>query len=86
MFIEELIRYAQFYFISEENMLYKINFVEYKRQKKMHMELIDRLTQRINTPEDSTQNPVELINFLVKWFIEHTVEEDIKSFQNYVNP
>lgn len=81
LLLEELIHYAQFHFISEENMLYKTNQQELKRQHNLHLSLIETLNQKINTP-DINQKPLELINFLVNWFVEHTVNEDVRSFKH----
>ncbi|MCX8028249.1 MAG: hemerythrin domain-containing protein [Thermodesulfovibrionales bacterium] len=81
LLLEELVHYAQFHFISEENMLYKTNQQELKRQHKLHRALIETLNQKINTP-DINQKPLDLINFLVNWFVEHTVNEDVRSFKH----
>ena len=69
----ELYKYAEFHFISEENLLLKYNFPEYDQHSQLHHELIEKLSSHsfLDTSD-------EFLGFLMDWFLHHTVSEDKK--------
>lgn len=69
--LNELAKYAAFHFASEENLMVKFAYPDLKRHRMLHIELIDRLSSRINA---MTYEP--LLDFLVGWFVQHTTSED----------
>ena len=69
--LNELAKYAAFHFASEENLMVKFAYPDLKRHRMLHIELIDRLSSRMNA---MTYEP--LLDFLVGWFIQHTTSED----------
>lgn len=69
--LDELAKYAVFHFASEENLMLKFGYDGFERQRLLHLELIDQLSWRMqSTAYDG------LFEFLVSWFVHHTVEED----------
>ncbi len=76
--LEEIYKYADFHFLSEENVMIDVGFDGYKKHKWMHQELLAELRKRI---ADSAANPddtIMLVTFLYEWFANHTVSEDGK--------
>jgi len=68
---DELAKYASFHFISEENLMIKLGYPDLNRHHMMHRNLIDELSWRAQSKSYD-----EFFDFLVSWFIDHTVEED----------
>ena len=69
--LDELGRYAAFHFISEENLMLKYGYPGYEQQCRLHLELIDQLSWRMQSRPHA-----DLFDFLIGWFVHHTVEED----------
>ena len=70
---EELANYARFHFVSEENLMFKFGYPNLAHHQTMHRHLIDELSWR--SQEKSYD---AIFEFLVRWFIAHTVEEDCR--------
>jgi len=81
----ELEAYAKFHFKSEERMMVKSRYPEYETHKNHHFDLIQRLGieqyKLLNTTEKD--NAAEVIDFLIRWFVEHTTKED-RLFADYL--
>ena len=69
--LNELAKYAAFHFASEENLMTKFGYPDRERHRMLHIELIDKLSSRMNA---MTYEP--LFEFLIGWFIQHTTTED----------
>jgi hemerythrin len=69
--LDELCRYAAFHFVSEENLMLKFNYPDLEAHRKLHLSLLDRLSS--HSIKDSVE---ELLDFLVDWFVQHTIHED----------
>lgn len=78
--LNELVKYASFHFVSEENLMIKFAYPDLERHRKLHLELIDKLSWQIQS-----KSYVALFEFLVDWFIRHTLEED-KRIGEFVHP
>jgi len=76
--LNELQAYATFHFISEENIMYSINYPDFENHKKHHSELLDKYNQKLMEIELDEQKVEDLIIFLKKWFVKHTLNEDRK--------
>lgn len=74
----ELVYYARFHFYSEETIMINYNYGDVDNHKEMHMDLIDLLTNEINSMSDNMSDYQHFIYFLLKWFVRHTMEEDKK--------
>ncbi|MBF0390211.1 MAG: hemerythrin family protein [Desulfamplus sp.] len=74
----ELVYYTKFHFYSEENIMIRYNYDRLKQHQEIHRDLIDLLTNEINSMADNMSDYQHFINFLVNWFIRHSMEEDKK--------
>ena len=77
-YIEEVIQYAKFHFVSEENYMHSIGYEETEAHKELHGDLLDTLHYHITRLELKKEGFRELIEFLKEWFINHTLNEDKK--------
>ena len=74
----EISKYANFHFYSEERMMDRIGYIEATHHKCMHKSLLFELNSRITSLGAGPSYYVELADFLVKWFLDHTITEDTK--------
>ncbi|MEI7607822.1 MAG: hemerythrin family protein [Rhodospirillaceae bacterium] len=74
----EILKYANFHFYSEERTMSRIGYPEADRHKQLHKALIFELNSRITSLGSGASCYIELANFLVKWFLDHTITEDAK--------
>lgn len=70
---EELSNYARFHFVSEENLMFKFGYPDLDHHRMMHRRLIDELSWRAQEKSYDA-----IFDFLVRWFVAHTVEEDAR--------
>ena len=91
--LEELLKYTDFHFCSEENIMRFCNYPKLKYHREKHHILLMDLRQKIHVLQGKDQEKVnELITFLIDWFINHTLKEDMKiarfieNFQISKNP
>lgn len=84
--IDELDAYTRFHFISEENIMRRTGYPELKEHKILHLKLIDDLGAKSGFLylEPSQQRVEEIIDFLIKWFLKHTIHED-RLFADYID-
>jgi hemerythrin-like metal-binding protein len=84
--ISELNSYANFHFISEENMMREAGYPELETHKKHHFDIIESLCIEGNNfrLEPSQKELEKIISLLVDWFINHTSKED-KLFADYLH-
>ena len=75
--LEELYKYADFHFTSEENVMLMNEYPDYESHKKQHDELIQTLSNTINFFNIEKIDKRQLIEFLVRWFKEHTTSIDL---------
>lgn len=76
--LEELFKYADFHFTSEENVMLMNNYPDYESHKKEHNELTQTLANTLNFLDVDKINKKQLIDFLIQWFIEHTTSTDLE--------
>lgn len=75
--LEELLKYADFHFCSEENVMRSVNFPDLISHQKEHQQLLTDLRQKIHFLQaKKTEKSDELISFLMHWFLNHTLNED----------
>lgn len=84
--INELDAYARFHFISEENIMYRAGYPKFDEHRSSHLNLIDKLGSKegLLSLEPTKQRVDEIIEFLIDWFLDHTINED-KIFANYLD-
>lgn len=75
--LEELYKYADFHFTSEENVMLLNEYPDYESHKKLHDELIQTLSNTINFFDVDEIDKTRLIEFLIQWFKEHTTSIDL---------
>jgi len=76
--VNEILKYADFHFQSEENLMLIEEYPEFEKHKELHKDLIEEIGTFLYYFSKQEKQADELIGFLVKWFIDHTVEEDSK--------
>ncbi|HBF89251.1 MAG TPA: hypothetical protein DDX39_11480 [Bacteroidales bacterium] len=76
--INELVKYAQYHFLSEENFMEEINYPEFQLHKQLHYKLIELLNIEKNNLELNQISLSHFLDFAVNWFKNHTVNEDKK--------
>ena len=78
LLLDELYKYAQFHFTSEENVMIFSNYPYYKEHKQIHQDLLNQLGMKMGYKGNTKINTDDFINFLLKWFKEHTTKTDLK--------
>lgn len=75
---DEVIAYAEFHFLSEENLMYITQYPDIKEHQAVHTKLLNQLREHRVGLSNSVYCLQDFVTFLVKWFIEHTQNEDPK--------
>ncbi len=76
--IMELYKYADFHFICEENIMKRNRYPDYENHKKEHESLLFKLSEVIGSYNIKYINHKDFMEFLLKWFKEHTSKSDTK--------
>ena len=82
--LDEIILFAQFHFCSEENLMKLHGYPGFKEHQKSHENIIQLLSDKLGLFELNELSCNEITLFLIDWFQEHTVKEDIK-IAPYIN-
>ena len=82
---DEVIAYAEFHFLSEENLMYLTNYPELKSHEEIHKKLLKQLKEQRKELSKSVHCLQDFVTFLVRWFIEHTQTEDPKVAKHVKN-
>ncbi len=77
-FLRELVKYAEFHFFSEENLMIDIDYPEKDNHHKQHQDLLEKINIQKIKLERKMMTTEEFTEFLFDWFLEHTTEEDGK--------
>lgn len=80
-FLLEIIKYADFHFTSEENIAFENKLPGLQKHHERHAELLEELKRHTEDLLAGSYTVDNFVNFLINWFIGHTVHEDIKLFQ-----
>ena len=76
--VRELIKYADFHFTSEENIMIEIGYPEVRDHARLHEQLQADLGHRVTLMATGRIAPAELLAFLIDWFVAHTRQEDTR--------
>ncbi len=76
--LRELYKYADFHFISEENLMKLAHYPDFKTHKEEHDKLLTGLSEKIGFFDVQYIDAKKLIEFLVDWFLNHTAKVDTK--------
>lgn len=84
--IDELVAYARFHFVSEENLMAAAAYPGLDDHRRLHRQLIDELSARVSLlrVRSGEAGTGELLRFLVQWFTAHTTHED-RRFADFVH-
>lgn len=80
--IMELHKYAEFHFISEENIAFSCNLQGIKGHHQLHLTLLKDLTVYAGDLDKGVKTIDEFIEFITDWFLVHTIHEDRKFFKS----
>ena len=81
--LNELLKYAEFHFASEENIAFGLKSKGLKRHKERHRELFEETKRHINQLKKGEMTVDEFILYLYSWFVGHTIHEDRKLLIDY---
>jgi hemerythrin-like metal-binding protein len=76
--LEELAKYAEYHFCSEENIMTFTKYPEVSAQQAEHARLRNRLDAKASAYKRSPETGTQLSDFLYDWFVHHTQVEDRK--------
>jgi hemerythrin-like metal-binding protein len=74
--LREVMKYADFHFLSEENLMEESGYPGFRTHKELHRELQRMLNDKAIALAAGHDSPAELLKFLVDWFLDHTAQED----------
>lgn len=74
----ELLKYTEYHFVSEENMMIVIGYPWLLVQQREHTRLLRTLNYKIDALQESLETLDDTIHFLTQWTIHHIKKEDGK--------
>lgn len=74
--LREIIKYADFHFTSEENIMEDCGYPGFKEHVEIHRALQRTLNDKVMAMVGDNSSPADILNFLSDWFLDHTVRED----------
>lgn len=77
----EIVRYADFHFVSEENIMTDIGYPGLEEHRCQHEMLLAQLRDRVQGFRAARELPQAIVEFLFQWFALHTSQEDRKIAQ-----
>jgi hemerythrin len=80
----ELHKYAEYHFVSEENLMIIYKYPEMTNHEQEHKVLLKTLQNKVSGLREGSVNGTGLIKYLANWFLQHTQEED-RRFAQYIN-
>lgn len=79
----EILKYAEYHFVSEENLMIIYKYPDIAIQEKEHGILINSFKNKCSGLKEGSVNGNDLIQYLVSWFLNHTQEVD-RRFAKYI--
>jgi hemerythrin len=79
----EIVKYFEYHCISEENLMIISHYPRIDIQTDAHKQLIKSVYHKAVGLKEGMVNGTDIINFLIRWFMNHTQEEDRK-FATYI--
>ena len=79
--IVELHKYADFHFVSEENIAISRGLQGVKNHHQLHLKLLEDLNQYAENLDNGIKTIDEFLEFITDWFLVHTQHEDRKFFK-----
>ena len=84
--IRELGAYAEYHFISEENIMYLTRFPDLARQEAEHGKLLGSFREKVKGYDEGRVTLEAFIQFLISWFETHSTEEDKQIGRHVLQP
>jgi len=84
--VNELLKYAEFHFYSEETIMIEIEYPDIIAHKQEHEKLLEQMRNMVMVVEmdDDKIYESDYTDFLLNWFINHTIKQD-KKLAQYIN-
>lgn len=82
--LQELIKYAEYHFKSEENLMIDYGYPELERHKVLHNYLLSKVKVKAHELELGICGSQDVLIFLHEWFVLHVTHED-KKIGNYIH-
>ncbi|WP_136805255.1 bacteriohemerythrin [Desulfosediminicola flagellatus] len=82
LLLSELLKYAEYHFCSEENLMYGCNYPERAEHSRIHEEIIAELRNRVFAVKFDLDDYDSLEAFLFNWIVNHILKDD-KAFAAY---
>ena len=76
--LREIAKYADFHFVSEENVMLDCNYPDYAHHADLHQMLLAKVDDELFRLKAGAAQPAEVFDFLFEWFAIHTTREDRK--------
>jgi hemerythrin-like metal-binding protein len=80
--IVEVKKFAEFHFISEENLMFETNYPGLRSHVVIHSNLLSELNLMVSRISGHKEYPEGVLNFLNAWLIVHIGEEDQRVAQH----
>ena len=74
---KELRKFAEFHFVSEENLMSEIGYPGLQQHAAIHTELLAKLDVTLTKINQHKEFPDDLLYFLNQWVIGHVTHEDV---------
>jgi len=78
----ELQKYAEFHFVSEENIAVSIGLSGVDAHHKIHIQVLDDLNHYAKNLDSGLKTIDEFLEFITDWFLVHTQHEDRNFFKS----
>ena len=79
--LKEILKYAEFHFLSEENMMIDIAYPQLELHAAEHAKLLQALARNIDRLMAGEDVLEEFLTFLYEWFSDHTIGTDYRLTQ-----
>lgn len=76
--LRELEKYAEFHFVSEENIMEDHGYPGLAVHRLIHNRLLSGLTEQLHAFRNGSVDVAAIVEFLFQWFALHTSQEDRK--------
>jgi hemerythrin-like metal-binding protein len=74
----ELKKFAEFHFVSEENLMLEIGYPGLDQHMLIHSDLLRQLDNGLIQINKHNEKPADLLDFLKQWLVDHVIHEDLK--------
>lgn len=74
--LNELKKYAEFHFLSEENLMYECQYPGIKAHEQIHSGILVDLNLLLERVAQDRAYPEEVVNFIKNWIFNHIAHED----------